>query len=177
MSIGYKILATMAAATAIAGIAFAAPAAVEKSKAATVARLKPQLLSVEASRDRQASVDLDKIISTPISAEMAIDEHNSVTELAQKALGLRNAIEYRRMLRERLAELRAALAENPNDAALRAEMTELEARLNAASDRASMMELQMQNAMQQQARVYRVMSSIMKSQHETAKAVINNIKP
>ncbi len=178
MLMRFKILAIGVGAVALhSGLALAAPAErVQSQKAASMLRAKPQAVSVDSTRIRKAVVDLDSIILTPVSAAMSVPEQRAVTELAQKALGLKNSLEYSRQLRNRMADVRDGLAENPNDATLQAEMAELDAKLTAASDLTSMMQLELQNAMQKQQQAFQMLSNIMKSQHDTAKAIINNIK-
>lgn len=169
--------ACLSASLAAASYSVAAPVGEpQKPQGAVAAPVKPRALSLQASRDVKVSRDLDQVIATPVSAEMSVAEQKAVTELAQKAVGLRNAREYRQQLRQRLAEVREALADNPEDGALQAEMQALEEKLAAADDMTQMMQLQLQDAMQKQQQAFQLLSNIMKSQHETTKSIIQNIK-
>lgn len=159
------------------GPVVAAPAAeMQMPQASAAAQSKARVLAAKTNRDFKIAQDLDKVVATPMASDMTIAEQKAVTELAQKALAVRNALEYRQQLRERIAEVREELAENPDDAALKAELAELEKKLAAASDMTQLAQLELQDAMQRQQQTFRTLSNILKQQHETTKAIIQNIK-
>lgn len=120
--------------------------------------------------------DLGKIIELDLSADMTVEEMQALSELGQKSLGLRNLIQYQRAINKRLVEIDDRISSRVVRATLRAEKAELEGKYSTAGDLAQMMALELQEAMQAQSQQFTLMSNLMKSQHETLKAIIQNMK-
>jgi len=153
-----------------------------------------KLANVESRVLKQAAIEFGRLAQTPIPGGMRKLERSAMIENAALAENLQETLdrivwlrEQLTDLRERLTELRASLtdahAKGSDTAALEAEIARIEARiakmeheLQTMTGRGEMLTMELQNAMQKQARTLRTLSNIMKSQHDTLKAIIQNMK-
>lgn len=129
---------------------------------------------------KQAAIDLGKFAKTPIPDGTPKRERSLMKENAAGATKLQHSLDKMVSLRQRLADLRALLVEAREEgrdtAALEAEIADAEDELQTMSDMTAMQAMELQEAMQRQAQTLQLLSNMMKSQHETLKAIINNLK-
>lgn len=164
-----------------------------------VSRLPAARLPIELKKaSEEQQYPLGMIADPRPSPALAPDMVMAQIELAQRALKVTILSEYRQGLRRAIAELRLAIADdqwpfslelmafdssgnngsvvlrNRADAMLL--LQKLEADLSAASDMAQLAQIDLQDAMQRQQQVTQMISNIMKSQHDTMKSTIQNLK-
>jgi len=111
-------------------------------------------------------------------------------DLNDLAIKLKNNLNRKKELREEIVEVRNLIALAPNDSEwtieyqnvwytkvqLVAYLEDLESKLQSLSDMSQLLQLDLQDAMNKQAQAMQVLSAILKSQHDTLKAIIGNLR-
>ena len=115
----------------------------------------------------------------------------SQEDLRDLAVRKQNNLNRKNELRVEIMEVRELISSAPNDsewtmaykntrytkAQLEAYLEDLESQFLALSDMSQQLQLDLQDAMNKQSQAVQMMSAILKSQHDTQKAMINNLRP
>jgi phage protein D len=124
------------------------------------------------------------VIPGGATGEMATKELINQYEIAEaKTVEITNKIksniEEKTNLKERIANLRVQIDttyDRATKVTLEKEISALEARLATLDELTQKMQLELQDAMNKQQQAFNMISNIMKSFHDTAKSMINNLR-
>jgi hypothetical protein len=124
------------------------------------------------------------VIPSTTTGEMATKELMQQYEIAEaKTVDITNKIksniDEKTNLKERIAKLRQQIDTTYDRATkltLEKEISMLEAKIATLDDMTQMMQFELQDAMNKQQQAFTMISNVMKSFHDTAKSIINNIK-
>jgi hypothetical protein len=124
------------------------------------------------------------VIPSTVTGEMATKELMQQYEIAEsKTIEITNKIksniDEKTDLNERIAKLRQQIDTTYDRATkltLEKEVSMLEAKIATLDDMTQMMQLELQDAMNKQQQAFTMISNVMKSFHDTAKSIINNIR-
>ena len=130
-------------------------------------KLQTDLESVEAE-----TLDISNELQGNLDAKVALEE--TITEIREMMTRAYGSWPVKVSYYDENDDVVSVILSSPDDA--QALIDELEARLDTMSDDTQMMQLELQDAMQKQQQMMQTLSAIMKSQHDTLKAIISNMR-
>lgn len=122
-----------------------------------------------------ATLDVDAAVQAVVN-EAQREAGRPVREARAKAERLRAMWKALAAERNRLRASLAGVREPKARAQYDEKLRDMEAKLNSIGDDAQLANIDLQNKMQQEQRTFQTISNIMKTLHDTAKAIIRNIR-
>jgi predicted nuclease with TOPRIM domain len=124
------------------------------------------------------------VIPSTTAGEMATKElmqqyENAEEKTVEITNKIKSNIEEKTNLKDRIAKLNQQIDttyDRATKVTLEKEIAMLESKITTLDDMTQQMQLELQDAMNKQQQAFTMISNIMKSFHDTAKSVINNIK-
>lgn len=125
-----------------------------------------------------SSVDerLNDLIRVTPNADMHWEETQALVELSQCAAALRGHQSYQQSLRNRIQAVQRQLQRDPQNREAKERLANLEENLQRSQDEENLAALRLQSCSERLSQLASTLSSVSKSHHETAKAIIRNLK-